>query len=119
MIKNNIIKNNIIKKNLINFNFYKLKVYKSNKNFYCQIYSLFNFNIVFGISNISKILKNYIFFNFGKNLNLNVFYFLGKVLSFKLIKFKIFKIIFNKNKYKYHGCLKILSNSLREFGVIF
>lgn len=108
-----------IRKKISKYNIPRFSIYKSNKNIYCQIFSINKFNIITSISTIDFNLKKYILLNFGKNIILDVCDFIGRCIAFQAISLGIYTIVFDRSGYKYHGCIKCLADSARKYGLNF
>jgi len=91
---------------------FKIYFFKTNNNYYCQIF-FNNFSLDI-LSNNNIFIKNYLKLNFGFNLkNIYICSFIGRYLSYKLLKFKIYKFIIYKKNNKYNNCFRFLLNSLK------
>lgn len=106
------------RKKIFNNNLDRLSVFKSNKYIYCQIVSSFG-NVITSISSLDLILKNYIFYNFGKNSGIKVCSFLGKCIAYKALSLGINFLVFDRSGYKYHGCIKSICFYAKKFGLVF
>ncbi|ADM89809.1 putative 50S ribosomal subunit protein L18 [Candidatus Zinderia insecticola CARI] len=92
----------------------KLKIHKSNKYLYIILINCYNNKIITSYTNLNKEIKI-----LNNKLKLNSIFLLSKKIFKDLLKRKIKIIIFDRNKFKYHGKIKFLSNLLRKFGLIF
>ncbi|XXS36649.1 MAG: hypothetical protein ACSHUF_00645 [Candidatus Nasuia deltocephalinicola] len=86
--------NNLIFKKFLNFYSYKIILKTTNNNLYCYLFSFFKFNIIFSISTISSIIKNYILLNFGKNLTCKIYFFISKCFSDFILNLNILNLRF-------------------------
>lgn len=93
----------------------RLSIFRSNNHLYAQI-----------INDIEqKTCTSYSTLNFKKektekiNVNSQSSKNVGFILSEKMLKKNIKKIVFDKNGRKYHGNIKVLADTLRENGIEF
>ncbi len=44
---------------------------------------------------------------------------IGKIIALRAIKKNIFKVVYDRSGFKYHGRIKVLADSSRKYGLIF
>lgn len=95
----------------------RLSVFKSNKHLYTQVindresHTLISYNTL----KFRKELK----FSLKKITKKVLFYSIGRQLAKKAKKKIITKIVFDRQKYSYHGNIKLLAEGARDYGLIF
>ncbi|OGG00112.1 50S ribosomal protein L18 [Candidatus Gottesmanbacteria bacterium RBG_13_37_7] len=93
----------------------RLSVFRSNRYIYAQL-----IDDVKGVTLLSvsekELPKDSINKKMKKNGKASI---LGQILAQKAIKRKIKTIVFDRNRYKYHGRIKALAESVREGGLKF
>ncbi|WMC18957.1 MAG: 50S ribosomal protein L18 [Enterobacteriaceae bacterium PSpicST2] len=91
----------------------RLVIFRTLRNIYAQI--IYNNNTLLSASTlekkINKILKNY--------SNKYAAAIIGNIIAKRCINNGIKKVVFDRSGYKYHGRIKALADSAREFGLIF
>ncbi|ASS47044.1 50S ribosomal protein L18p (L5e) [Candidatus Nasuia deltocephalinicola] len=107
-----------VTKKIISSGLNRISIYKSNNYIYCQIISN-NGLVLKSVSSLDKSLKKYIILNFGNNININICKFLGKCLAYKALLSGFKFLAFDRSGYKYHGCIKMISNYSKKFGLNF
>ncbi len=100
---------------LKNKNKYRLVVYKSCNNIYAQIiYFKNNKSYVFlSASTLEKRFKNI------KGGNINSSKLIGKLIAKRCLKRNLFKVVFDRSGFKYHGRIKMLADYARKYGLLF
>lgn len=88
----------------------RVLVYRSNKNIYCQLFDTDNTKVILSASTLG---------NKDKLTPAKKARILGKQFSVELVKRKVDQIIFDRNKYAYHGQIKEVAEGLREGGIKF
>ncbi|XZR52703.1 MAG: 50S ribosomal protein L18 [Enterobacteriaceae bacterium] len=105
-LKNNRIKN--IKKGVIRF-----VVFKTLRNIYAQI--IYNNKTLLSASTLEK-RNNKILNNSNNKYFASI---IGNIIAKRCINNGIKKVVFDRSGFKYHGKIKALAESAREFGLIF
>ena len=95
----------------INSNRFRLTVFRSSKNISAQIIDDKN-----GLTLISASSRNKEFLN-KKIKKIDASILLGELLAKKALGKKITKVYFDRGKYRYHGRIKILADTLRSEGM--
>jgi len=93
----------------------RLKVFRSLKHIYAQIIDDTKFHTLVSASTLSKEIKDKLS---GKTKTQKA-ELVGELLGKKAIDMGIKRIIFDRGKYKYHGRIKALADSLRKAGMEF
>ena len=92
----------------------RLVVFKSNKHIYAQLVDDISSKTIVSSSTKDKdmlpILKKV-----KSKINQSIE--VGKILSDKIKKSKIEKIVFDRNGYRYHGRVKALADAIRDNGI--
>ena len=110
--KRRVIKNrNKLKR--INVDRYRITVFKSLKNISAQIIDDRKNQTIVSASSTEKDIKK----NKNKKINLSVI--IGEILAKRAAEKKINKVYFDRGRYKYHGRVKALADSLRKGGLNF
>ena len=92
----------------------RLVVFKSNKHIYAQLVDDISSKTIVSSSTKDKDMLSALKKVKGKiNQSIEV----GKILSDKIKKSKIEKIVFDRNGYRYHGRVKALADAIRENGI--
>ena len=92
----------------------RLVVFKSNKHIYAQLVDDISSKTIVSSSTKDKDMLSVLKKVKGKiNQSIEV----GKILSDKIKKSKIEKIVFDRNGYRYHGRVKALADAIRENGI--
>ena len=107
------IKYRIIQKNLGNHP--RLVVFRSNANIYAQLIDDEKGITVLSASSIDKSIKSLIDKAANKIEKSKI---VGESLSGKIKEAKIGRIIFDRNGYKYHGRVKVLTDAIRSAEII-
>ncbi|BDT61492.1 MAG: hypothetical protein RDO_0200 [Flavobacteriales endosymbiont of Rhyzopertha dominica] len=93
----------------------RLSIFKSNKEIYVQIIDDINNNTIISYSSIVEKKKN---IKNNKITKSDMAYIIGKKIALKILSKKIKKIFFvNKRKYKFHGIIKIIIETIRKNGI--
>ncbi|MBN2039514.1 MAG: 50S ribosomal protein L18 [Spirochaetes bacterium] len=92
----------------------RLCIYRSNKNFYCQIIDDTKDHTVLAASTQEKSFPS-----MKSKCNIEAAKALGKMLAERAIEKGIKKVVFDRNGYLYHGKIKALADSARENGLEF
>ncbi len=85
-------------------------VFRSNKEIYAQAISDIDSKTI--ISSSSKEINE-------KKSPVEMSFLVGETLAKKLIEAKITEIVYDRNKYRYHGRIKALAEGLRKGGIKF
>ena len=93
---------------------YRLTVYRSSKNIFAQIIDDKNQKTLLSASSIEKNFPSDKKNNKGVLSNL-----VGELLAKRALEKKISKVYFDRGRYKYHGRVKLLADSLRKNGLNF
>lgn len=90
----------------------RVSIFKSLNHFYVQA-----IDDVLGrtIESISTLSKKILIITIDKHFIYN----LGKMFGIMLLKRGIFRVIFDRNKYKYSGKIAQLADGIRKVGIIF
>ena len=97
----------------VNSNRYRLSVFRSSKNISAQIIDdRINKTLVSATSTGKKIKEK------GKSKQI-VYKEVAEILVKKALEKKITKIYFDRGRYKYHGNIKSVADSLRKGGLVF
>ena len=92
----------------------RLVVFKSNKHIYAQLVDDISSKTIVSSSTKDKDMLSVLKKVKGKiNQSIEV----GKILSDKIKKSKIEKIVFDRNGYRYHGRVKALADTIRDNGI--
>ena len=83
-----------------------LKVFRSNKSSYVQLINFDTKNIVWTMNDTK--------FEGNKTERAHK---LGEAIAVRILEEKISSIKFDRNKYKYHGRVKAIAETIREKGV--
>lgn len=90
----------------------RLTVYRSNKETYAQIIDDISGKTLAAASSLKK--------NSGKKISgTEQAKIVGKEISEKAAKAGISEVVFDRNGYLYHGCVKTLADTVREGGLKF
>jgi len=92
----------------------RLCISKSNKNFYAQIIDDEKGHTMVGVSTLSGE-----FAGLSKKGNIEAAKKLGEAVAAKAKEKGVTKVIFDRNGYLYHGCIKAFADSARENGMEF
>jgi ribosomal protein L18, bacterial type len=92
---------------------FRISVFRSNKAIYAQIIDDSSGKTLVSSSSRDKKFREY------KKNKTELANEVGKLLGIKAKKLKIFKLVFDKGKYLYHGRIKSLANGIRETGLEF
>ncbi len=90
----------------------RLTIYRSNKEMYAQVIDDITGKTIVAASSLKKKSSKKISGTEQAKL-------VGKEISEKVIKAGISEVVFDRNGYLYHGCIKILADALRESGLKF
>ena len=88
----------------------RVLVFRSNQSIYCQLFDIDNKKVILSASTLGNKEK----LTPAKKARM-----LGKQFSEELKKHKVDRIIFDRNKYAYHGQIKEVAEGLREGGIKF
>ena len=92
----------------------RLVVFKSNKHIYAQLVDDISSKTIVSSSTKDKDMLPVLKKVKGKiNQSIEV----GNILSDKIKKSKIEKIVFDRNGYRYHGRVKALADAIRDNGI--
>ena len=97
----------------INTDRYRITIVKSLKNISAQIIDDRKNQTIVSASSTEKDIKK----NKNKKINLSVI--IGEILAKRAAEKKINKVYFDRGRYKYHGRVKALADSLRKSGLNF
>ena len=98
----------------VNSNRYRLSVFRSSKNISAQIIDDQNSKTLISATSIEKQIKQ------RKEMKKKDFsILLGEILAKRALDKKISKVYFDRGKYKFHGRIKALAESLRKNGLNF
>ena len=98
----------------VNFDRFRLSVYRSSKNISAQIIDDQNSKTLISATSIEKQIKQ------RKEMKKKDFsILLGEILAKRALDKKISKVYFDRGKYKFHGRIKALAESLRKNGLNF
>ncbi|WGH27664.1 MAG: 50S ribosomal protein L18 [Candidatus Shikimatogenerans bostrichidophilus] len=89
---------------------FRISVFRSNKEIYVQIIDDIKEKTILSYSSIKE-KKN-------KKTKSEISKIVGKKIAIKMLKKKIKKAFFNRNRYIYHGRIKFLIESMRKNGII-
>ena len=95
----------------VNFERFRLTVFRSSKNISAQIIDDKNNKTLISASSIKEKNKD------KKKAELSIL--VAENLSKKALEKKITRVYFDRGRYKYHGRIKILAETLRKGGLIF
>ncbi len=90
----------------------RLTIYRSNKEIYAQVIDDIAGSTLAAASSLKKNSKK-------KISGVEQAKLVGKEISEKAVKAGITSVIFDRNGYLYHGCIKVLAESAREGGLKF
>lgn len=90
----------------------RFTVYRSNKEIYAQVIDDISGKTIVAASSLKKNLKK-------KISGIERAKTVGKEISEKAVKAGISSVVFDRNGYLYHGCIKTLAESAREGGLKF
>ena len=102
-----------VKNNLSLHKYPRLIVFRSNVHISAQVFDDGKKITLFSTSSYDKDIKSKVA-NKTKSEKSQI---VGEMISEKMKKHKIKKVIFDRNGYKYHGRVKILANAVRENGI--
>lgn len=94
----------------------KLLIRKSNKHIYLQLISLNTGEVVLNTSTLDRNIVDKTSF---KNSNLKMAKQLAILFSIRLKSMGLYSIIYNENKYRYHGKIKVILDTLRNQEIFF
>ena len=105
-----------VRKKIANLNMTRLSVHRTPKHIYAQLIDP-NGIVLASAASVEKVVKE------DQNLKsstgkVDVAKFVGKLIA-ERSKGKVDKIAFDRSGFKYHGRIKALADSAREFGLIF
>ncbi|WP_110477234.1 MAG: 50S ribosomal protein L18 [Candidatus Karelsulcia muelleri] len=89
----------------------RISVFRSNKHISAQVIDDYKGHTLISVSS-----KNFDFKNLKKK---EISYKIGKILGKKIYSYGIKKIVFDRNRYIYHGRVKALAEGLRNVGLQF
>ncbi|BBA85249.1 50S ribosomal protein L18 [endosymbiont of Sipalinus gigas] len=101
-----------------NKDIFRLLVNKTNNNIYARIISNDN-KIIIDVSTLSKDIKKILIEKNIKSNNKLASKIVGEFISKKAILKNIHNVYFDRSKFKYHGKIKCLAESSREYGLVF
>ncbi|MDH3004437.1 MAG: 50S ribosomal protein L18 [Candidatus Shikimatogenerans sp. JK-2022] len=90
--------------------FPRISIFKSNKEIYVQIIDDINNKTILSYSSL-KIKKKI-------KTKIKLSKIVGKKIAYYMLKSNIKKAFFDRKKYKYHGRIKILIETIRKCGII-
>jgi large subunit ribosomal protein L18 len=93
----------------------RLSVFRSNKNIYAQVINDTTGKTLVSASTLSPELKDTLASTGNKEAAAKV----GDLLAKKAKEAKVEKVVFDRNRYKYHGRIKALADAAREGGLDF
>ena len=93
----------------------RLSVFRSNKNIYAQVINDKTGKTLVSASTLSPELKDTLASTGNKEAAAKV----GDLLAKKAKEVKVGKVVFDRNRYKYHGRIKALADAAREGGLDF
>ena len=99
----------------VNKDRYRLSVFKSNKNIMAQIIDDQKSKTLITASSFEKNIKSIAKDKKKSDLSIIV----GELLAKRATDKKINKIFFDRGRYKYHGRIKLLAETLRKNGLNF
>lgn len=94
----------------------RLSVFRSSKHIYSQIIDDKKGITLVAASSIEKKIKNHQYQNMNKSL---IAFEVGKLLSQRAQYLGIKSVVFDRNKYLYHGRIKSLAEGARNKGLNF
>ena len=97
----------------VNYDRYRLTVYRSTKNISVQIIDDNTSKTLVSASSLEKELKEK-FTKENKKKKSNI---VGEILAKRALEKKIKNVVFDRGKYRYHGRVKELADSLRKNGL--
>ncbi|WGH24662.1 MAG: 50S ribosomal protein L18 [Candidatus Shikimatogenerans bostrichidophilus] len=89
--------------------FPRISIFRSNKYIYVQIIDDIKRNTIISYSSLKIRNKKITKIEYSKIV--------GKKIAKKMLKINIKKAFFDRNKYKYHGRIKILIENIRKGGI--
>lgn len=97
----------------------RLTVYKSNKHIYTQLYNSTGNTIITSMSTLDKSFKDEINkLADGLRLNkVNQAKIIGSLLAKKIKDKNITQIVFDRSGFKFHGRIKAIADSIKEYGI--
>ena len=99
----------------VNKDRYRLSVYKSSKNIYAQIIDDQSKKTLVAASSLEKNIFN----KMDKIDKSKISTIVGEILAKRANEKKINKVFFDRGRYKYHGRVKLLAETLRKNGLNF
>ncbi|OGL47739.1 MAG: 50S ribosomal protein L18 [Candidatus Schekmanbacteria bacterium RBG_13_48_7] len=93
----------------------RLSIYKSLKNIYIQLIDDERGCTLSSASTLSPEFKAVLKTGANKTAAKKI----GEIIAEKALAKEINKIVFDRSGYLYHGCIKIIADTLREKGIIF
>lgn len=93
----------------------RLSVFRSNKHLYAQIIDDVSGRTLVSASTLSPELKG----KLKSTSNVEAAAKVGELLAQKAKKANITKVVFDRNRYKYHGRVKALAEAARQGGLEF
>lgn len=97
----------------------RLTVYKSNKHIYAQLYNSTGTTIITSMSTLDKSFKIEIN-KLQNNEKITKTYqakIVGLLLAKKISEKNITQIVFDRSGLKFHGRIKIIADSIKEYGI--
>ncbi len=94
----------------------RLAVYRSNKYIYAQIIDDTKSHTLVSASSLQKEIREQLN---GKTKDKKAASLVGKIIAQKALKLGIYKVVFDRRFYRYHGRIKALADSAREAGLKF
>ena len=95
----------------VNSERFRLTIFRSSRNISAQIVDDKNNKTLLSATSVKKNSKN----KKNNNLSLDV----AETLAKKALEKKITKVYFDRGRYKYHGRIKFLAETLRKKGLTF
>ncbi|OQM34114.1 50S ribosomal protein L18 [bacterium endosymbiont of Pedicinus badii] len=103
------------RKKIENLDIFRLSVYKTAKHIYSQIFSIDNKSTIVSASTIEKKIRK----DLSKTGSIEAAKKIGRIIAKRAIAKNIKRVAFDRSGFKYHGKIKILAESAREFGLKF
>ncbi|BAP58359.1 50S ribosomal protein L18 [Candidatus Tachikawaea gelatinosa] len=94
---------------------HRLLVHRSSRHIYAQIFNIDNDQVLASASSLEKKYMNEI----KKTGNKEAAILVGKNIAKRSIKIGIKKVAFDRSGFQYHGRIKALAESAREYGLNF
>ena len=105
-----------IRSKIKNQNKYRLTVYKSNKHIYTQLYNYDCNEVITSMSTLDKNFKKKML-NKPNITKIEKSKIIGEMLAEKIKNKNIYNVTFDRSGYKFHGRIKAIADSIKQYGI--